>query len=115
MKAKAKAAAAPGFEERLSSHQTRVLAWRSVASRDSANSGGHPSTAPLGHELAVDIGGVAEAVFDGIEMALGNRPHPVYTGNVHGTCPQCGFAVAGRFGAFGDGFGPRQIAVRVVA
>ena len=102
MKAKAKAAAAPGFEERLSSHQTRVLAWRSVASRDSANSGGHPSTAPLGHELAVDIGGVAEAVFDGIEMALGNGP-------------QCGFAVAGRFGAFGDGFGPRQIAVRVVA
>lgn len=55
------AAAAPGFEEQLSSHQTMVLAWRSGASKDSANSGHHPSTAPLGHQLAVDIGGVADA------------------------------------------------------
>ena len=55
------AAAAPGFEEQLSSHQTMVLAWRSGASKDSANAGHHPSTAPLGHQLAVDIGGVADA------------------------------------------------------
>ena len=55
MNQQTKAAAAPGFEERLASHETMVLAWRSVASRDSANPGRHPCTAPLRHELAVDI------------------------------------------------------------
>ena len=36
-------------------------------------------------------------------------------GDARGTCPHCGFAVAGRFGAFGGGFGRRQIPVRVAA